>query len=107
MSTKTKNMAISTKTKKVATIKKTKIDGYFFMSICNGELDVNCSGDENVLAAAFATILLDETKEGKQAKQLLTTAGAISAHELQSKEKYSSKTAKKVAKPVKKAANKK
>ena len=67
----------------MAKSKKVKIDGYFFMSICNGELDVNCSGDENVLSAAFATILLDETKEGKQAKQLLTTAVAISAHELQ------------------------
>ena len=91
----------------MATSKKTKIDGYFFMSICNGELDVNCSGDENVLAAAFATIILDETKEGKQAKQLLATAVAISAHELQSKEKYSSKTAKKPVKKPVKAVNKK
>jgi hypothetical protein len=69
------------------------------MSICNGELDINCSGDENVLAAAFATIILDETKEGKQAKQLLATAIAIAAHEMESKKKYSSKTTKKVAKP--------
>jgi hypothetical protein len=90
----------------MATSKKTKIDGYFFMSICNGELDVNCSGDEDIISAAFATIFLDETKEGEQAKQILATAAAIAAHEMQSKkdilaplkEKYSSKTPTKTAK---------
>jgi len=75
----------------MAKTKKTKIDGYFFMSICNGEMDINCSGDKNVLAAAFATVLLDETEEGKEAKQLLATAAAIAAHEMQSKEKHISK----------------
>ena len=91
---------MSIKTKKMATIKKTKIDGYFFMSICNGELDVNCSGDKNVISAAFATLILDENKDGKDIQQILATAVSISAHELQfNKEKYSSKTAKKVAKP--------
>ena len=92
----------------MAKSKKVKLDGYFFMSICNGELDVNCSGDENVLSAAFATILLDETKEGKQAKQLLTTAVAISAHELQfNKEKNSSKKSNLVPKKPVKAVKKK
>ena len=91
----------------MATSKKTKIDGYFFMSICNGELDVNCSGDENVLAAAFATIILDETKEGKQAKQLLATAIAIATHEMESKKKYSSKKSNLVPKTPKKAVNNK
>jgi hypothetical protein len=91
----------------MATSKKTKIDGYFFMSICNGEIDVNCSGDENVLSAAFATLLLDETKEGKQAKQLLAVAAGIAAHEMQSKEKYSSKKSKTVPKTPTKAPKKK
>ncbi len=76
----------------MATAKKTKIDGYFFMSICNGELDVNCSGDKNVIAAAFATLLLDNSKDGEEVKQILATAAGIAAHELQfNKEKYTSK----------------
>jgi hypothetical protein len=84
----------------MATNKKTKIDGYFFMSICNGELDVNCSGDKNIISAAFATLILDNSKDGKAVKDILAVAVGISAHELNNqKEKYSSKTAKKVAKP--------
>jgi hypothetical protein len=74
----------------MATSKKTKIDGYFFMSICNGELDVNCSGDKNIISAAFATLFVD--KSNKQLQGILGTAVAVAAHELQSeKEKYSSK----------------
>lgn len=99
---------MSIKTKKMATIKKTKIDGYFFMSICNGELDVNCSGDKNVISAAFATLILDENKDGKDIQQILATAVSISAHELQfNKEKYSSKKSNKLPKTVKKVAKKK
>lgn len=76
----------------MATSKKTKIDGYFFMSICNGEIDVNCSGDKDVIAAAFATLLLDNRKDGEGLKQILATAAGIAAHELTyNKEKYSSK----------------
>ena len=76
----------------MATSKKTKIDGYFFMSICNGELDVNCSGDKNVISAAFATLILDENKDGKDVQQILAVATAIAAHELQfNREKYVSK----------------
>ena len=75
----------------MATSKKTKIDGYFFMSICNSEIDVNCSGDKDVIAVAFATLLLDNRKDGEQLKQIFTAAG-IAAHELQfNKEKYTSK----------------
>jgi hypothetical protein len=75
----------------MATSKK-KIDGYFFMSICNGELDVNCSGDNNIISAAFATLLLDNTKDGEGIKKILATAAGIAAHELTySKEKNSSK----------------
>ena len=75
----------------MANSKKTKIDGYFFMSICNGELDVNCSGDKNIISAAFATLILDENKDGKDVQQILSISAAIAAHELQSKEKYVSK----------------
>ena len=71
----------------MATSKKTKIDGYFFMSICNSEIDVNCSGDKDVIAAAFATLLLDNRKDGEQLKQILVTAIAIAAAELEPKKK--------------------
>jgi hypothetical protein len=74
----------------MATSKKTKIDGYFFMSICNGQIDLNCSGDKNVISAAFATLLVDRDKEEKGIQQILAVATAIAANELQ-KEKYSSK----------------
>jgi hypothetical protein len=74
----------------MATSKKTKIDGYFFMSICNGQIDLNCSGDKNVISAAFATLLVDRDKEEKGIQQILAVAAAIAANELQ-KEKYSSK----------------
>ena len=71
----------------MATSKKTKIDGYFFMSICNSEIDVNCSGDKDVIAAAFATLLLDNRKDGEQLKQILATAAGIAAAELEPKKK--------------------
>ena len=74
----------------MATSKKTKIDVYFFMSICNGQIDLNCSGDKNVISAAFATLLVDRDKEEKGIQQILAVATAIAANELQ-KEKYSSK----------------
>jgi hypothetical protein len=92
----------------MATSKKTKIDGYFFMSICNSEIDVNCSGDKDVIAAAFATLLLDNRKDGEQLKQILATATGIAAHELQfNKEKDSSKKSNKVPKKPVKAVKKK
>lgn len=87
----------------MATSKKTKIDGYFFMSICNGQIDLNCSGDKNVISAAFATLLVDKDKEEKGIQQILVVAAAIAADELQ-KEKYSSKKSNKVPKKTSKAA---
>ena len=75
----------------MATSKKTKIDGYFFMSICNSEIDVNCSGDKDVIAAAFATLLLDNRKDGEQLKQILATAIGIAAAELEPKKKSNPK----------------
>ena len=87
---------------------KNKLQGYFFMSINNGELNVNSAGDINILSAAFATILTSDDKEQAEIKSILSVAVAIAAKELSSKEKYSSKTAKKVAKPqpIKKVAAK-
>lgn len=94
-----------------------KVDGYFFMSIANGELDVNMAGDEDSLAAAFATLMLDKTKQGADARRVLAFAINLTRLVLESrqkktitpKEKYTSKTAKKVAKtqPIKKVAVKK
>jgi hypothetical protein len=84
------------------------IQGYFFMSINNGELDVNMAGDTDVLSAAFATLILDNNKDGKETRNMLAVAVGISAHELnRQKEKYTSKTAKKVVKTPKKSVNKK
>jgi hypothetical protein len=70
--------------------KNANIQGYFFMSINNGDLDVNMGGDKEMLSAAFATLLVDRDKEGKDIQQILAVAAAIAANELQ-KEKYSSK----------------
>ena len=84
------------------------IQGYFFMSINNSELDVNMGGDVDVLSAAFATLLLDNNKDGKETKNMLAVAAGIAAHELnRQKEKYTSKKSNKVPKTVKKVANKK
>ena len=44
--------------------KNANIQGYFFMSINNGDLDVNMGGDKEMLSAAFATLLVDRDKEG-------------------------------------------
>ena len=86
------------------------IQGYFFMSINKGELDVNVGGDKDMLSAAFATLIIDEDNEGKDIQQILATAAGIAAHELQSqKEKYNSKKGNIMpkAQPIKKVAAKK
>ena len=89
----------------MATSKKTnKVDGYFFMSITNGEVEVSCAGDDTMLSAAFATLFVD--KSNKQLQGILGTAVAVAAHELEN-EKYSSKKSNKVHKTVKKEAKKK
>lgn len=71
---------------------KSKIQGYFFLGINNGEMDVNCSGDTDVLSAAFATLITSKAKEEAEIKGVLATAIAIAAEELSKREKYSSKT---------------
>ena len=56
-----------------------------------------------MLSAAFATLLVDRDKEGKDIQQILAVAAAIAANELQ-KEKYSSKKSNKLPKKTSKAA---
>lgn len=76
-----------------------EIEGYFFMSITNGELDVNMAGDEDSLAAAFATLIIDKTKEGARTQKVLAFAINLARAVLESrqkktvapKEKYTSK----------------
>ena len=70
---------------------KSKIQGYFFLGINNGEMDVNCSGDSDVLAAAFATLITSKAKEEAQIQGILATAIALAAEELSIREKYNSK----------------
>jgi hypothetical protein len=93
----------------MATSKKieNKLEGYFFMSINNGELDVNSAGNPDVLSAAFATIIISDDKEQSEVKNILALAIAMASQELSSKEKHSSKTVKKPVKKPVKAVNKK
>jgi hypothetical protein len=85
---------------------KNLINGYFFMSVIDGEINVDCSGQDSALAAAFATIIVRNNKKGAGVKSILTTAVAIAAAELEN-EKYSSKKSNKLHKTVKKEAKKK
>lgn len=77
---------------------KSKIQGYFFLGINNGEMDVNCSGDADVLAAAFATLITSKDKDEAQIQGILATAIALAAEELSIREKYNSKTPAKAVK---------
>jgi len=79
------------------------LSGYFFMSIEGNIVDiVYHDNTDNGLAigAAFASAL-------EKDKQLFKVLSAAMITVLNEKEKYTSKTAKKVAKPVKKVVNKK
>jgi hypothetical protein len=91
----------------MAKIKKDSIQGYFFMSVTNGKLSVECTGDLDVLSAAFATLITSKEKNEKSVQQILANAVAIAAEHLAAKEKYVSKTPKKVAKTPTKSVNKK
>lgn len=66
---------------------KNLIDGYFFMSVIDGEINIDCSGDDNALAAAFAAIIVSNKKKGAGVKSILATAIAIAAAELEPKKK--------------------
>lgn len=70
---------------------KNLIDGYFFMSIINGEINIDCSGQDSALAAAFATIIVRNNKKGAGVKGILATAIAIAAAELEPKKKSNPK----------------
>jgi hypothetical protein len=77
----------------MAKSKKNLIDGYFFMSVIDGEINVDCSGQDSALAAAFATIIVRNNKKGAGVKSILATAIAIAAAELEPKEKTRKKKA--------------
>ena len=70
---------------------KNLIDGYFFMSVINGEISIDCSGQDSALAAAFATIIVRNNKKGAGVKSILATAIAIAAAELEPKKKSNPK----------------
>lgn len=77
---------------------KNKLQGYFFLGITNGEIDVNCAGDADILSAAFATLITSKAKEEAQIQGILATAIALAAEELSIRQKYNSKTPEKAVK---------
>jgi hypothetical protein len=92
----------------MAKSKKQNEISYFFMSVVNGDIEVNCTGDDNEIAAAFAALIVDKTKENKSMQAIFATAIAVAAHTLESKkEKYTSKKSNKVPKTPTKAPKKK
>jgi len=58
---------------------KTNIEAYFFISIANGQIDVNFCGDTDVLSAAFAQLIVGKIKEGADVKKILVDAIGVSA----------------------------
>jgi hypothetical protein len=71
---------------------KNLINGYFFMSVIDGDINIDCSGSDAHLSAAFATIFVSKDKEGANVKDILATAAAIAATELHlQREKSASK----------------
>ena len=64
---------------------KNLIDGYFFMSIIDGDINIDCSGHDATLAAAFATISNSNDKKGAGVKSILATDIAFAAAELEPK----------------------
>ncbi len=88
----------------MAKSKSNPIQGYFFMGITDGELNVDCTGDSDILSAAFATLIISKEKNEKSVQQILANAVAIASEHLAAKEKYSSKKSNIVhKKPTKKA----
>lgn len=78
----------------MAKSKKPKIDGYFFMSITDGNLDVDCAGDDVSIAAAFATLIADDSEDNKHLRKILGAAIEFAIPMLQKDDKLA-KTAKK------------
>lgn len=87
--------------------KNANIQGYFFMSINDSEISVDCAGDDVTLAAAFATLIVADDKGNKDVKRILGASLEFAIDRLTKKEKPISKTAKKVVKPPVKAAKRK
>jgi hypothetical protein len=71
-----------------------KVAGYFFMSINNNEISVDCAGDDVALAAAFATLLVADDKGNKDVKRILGASLEFAINKLTKK--------KPIAKAVKK-----
>jgi pyridoxal/pyridoxine/pyridoxamine kinase len=63
----------------MTTKNKTNIEAYFFISIANGQIDVNFCGDTDVLSAAFAQLIVGKIKEGADVKKILVDAIGVSA----------------------------
>ena len=93
----------------MATSKKVehKINGYFFMSINNSEISVDCAGDDVALAAAFATLLVADDKGNKDVKRILGASLEFAIDRLTKKEKPISKKSNIVPKTPVKAVKKK
>jgi len=68
-----------------------KVQGYFFMSITNNEISVDCAGDDVAIAAAFATLLVADDKGNQDVKRILGTSLEFAIDKLTKKEKNTSK----------------
>ena len=84
-----------------------KLQGYFFMSINDSEISVDCAGDDVALAAAFATLLVADDKGNKDVKRILGASVEFAIDKLTKKEKYTSKKSNIVPKKPVKAVKKK
>ena len=58
---------------------KINIEAYFFISIANGQIDVNFCGDTTVLSSAFAQLIVSRGKQGADVKKILVDAIGVSA----------------------------
>jgi len=66
----------------MTTKNRTNIQAYFFMSINDGQIDVNLCGDTDVLSAAFAQLIISKRKEEASIKKIIVDAIGISASTL-------------------------
>lgn len=73
-------MAVSKKLEK-------KLQGYFFMSINDNVISVDCAGDDVVLAAAFATLIVSNNKGNKDIKRVLGASLEFAIQKLEDKKK--------------------
>lgn len=77
-----------------------KVAGYFFMSINNDEVNVDMAGDDTSLAAAFGMLLTSKAKSNADIKRILGASLEFAIHQLQPKEKYTSKKSNIVPKKI-------